>query len=177
MAKKSVFIEAEPVKRFIKPSHIKGKKYYLYAHTRDDKEEPFYFGIGTIDKDKYYWRATCHIKRNIIWKRIVSKLGKYNILIIDESDNKQDILNKEIQYIKLMGKKKNKSGCLANLTDGGEGLKGHSIIWTDTMRNKIREANKRRVISDETREKLRIALKARGIINKPRNGKKTTTSN
>lgn len=37
------------------------------------------------------------------------------------------------------------------------------------MRNKIRIANSKRVINDSTREKLRIALKARGIINKKLN--------
>jgi len=34
------------------------------------------------------------------------------------------------------------------------------------MKDKIRVANSQRVISEATREKLRIALKARGIINK-----------
>ena len=87
-------------------------------------------------------------------------------MIISESDNKQEIINQEINYIKVLGKKKDKTGTLVNITDGGEGLLGYSIKWTEDMKNKIREANKKRVISDLTREKLRIALKNRGTINK-----------
>jgi len=87
-------------------------------------------------------------------------------MIIAESDDKQEIINKEINYIKLLGKKKDNNGTLVNITDGGEGMCGHKIVWTDDMKNKIREANKRRVITDSTREKLRVALKNRGIINK-----------
>jgi hypothetical protein len=90
-------------------------------------------------------------------------------MIICESDDKQEIINKEINYIKLLGKKKDKKGTLVNITDGGEGLTGHKIVWTEEMRDKIRIANSKRVITEVTREKLRIALKARGIINKKLN--------
>jgi len=177
--KKTTYTDVELVKTFIKPSHITGKKFYLYIHTRPDNEDLFYIGVGTIDRGKCYYRALCHKKRNNIWHKIVRKLGAYNIFIVEESDSKEDILSREIQYIKLMGKKCNKSGTLSNLTDGGEGCNGHSSrVWTEDMRNKIREANKRRVISDETREKLRIALKKRGIINKSiTNGNKETSIN
>jgi hypothetical protein len=34
------------------------------------------------------------------------------------------------------------------------------------MKDKIRVANSKRVVTEATREKLRLALKARGIINK-----------
>lgn len=150
--------------KLVIPSFIKGKKYYLYAHTRADKSEPFYFGVGTIDKNGYS-RAIDKKKRNPIWKRIVDKT-EYTILIIEESDNRQDMLNREIQYIALMGKKCNTSGCLANITNGGDGAKGYKVIWTEEMKDKIRLSNKRRIISDSTREKLRQALKKRGIINR-----------
>lgn len=162
---KTTYVNTEPVKNFIIPSHIQGKKHYLYAHMRNDNKEVFYFGIGTMDRGRNYYRALCHTKRNPIWKKIVAKTG-YTILIIDESDSVEDIIKREIQYIALMGKKKNKTGTLANITDGGEGLKGHKIVWTQEMRNKIREANKNRIIKDSTRQKLREALKKRGIINK-----------
>lgn len=48
----------------------------------------------------------------------------------------------------------------------GEGMTGHKTIWTEEMKNKIRVANSKRVITEVTRDKLRLALKARGIINK-----------
>lgn len=147
------------------PRNITGKKYYLYVHKRCDNEEIFYIGIGTLDRGKYYYRAMCHRKRNQLWKRIVNKTN-YKVFIISESDNKEDIIKQEINYITIFGRKCSKNGTLANLTAGGEGLKGHKIIWTEEMKDKIRLANSKRVIKDSTREKLRIALKNRGIINK-----------
>jgi len=154
------------IDRVIIPCDItRSKKYYLYVHYRQDKKEAFYIGIGTKYRKKDYDRAMCYKKRNNFWKRICNKT-RYNVMIIAESDDKQEIINKEINYIKLLGKKKDNNGTLVNITDGGEGMYGHKIVWTDDMKNKIREANKRRVISDSTREKLRIALKNRGIINK-----------
>jgi hypothetical protein len=154
------------INRLIIPSSITGsKKYYLYVHYRQDKSEAFYIGIGTKYRKKDYDRAMCYKKRSEFWKRVCNKT-RYNVMIISESDNKQEIINQEINYIKLLGKKKDKSGILVNITDGGEGLSRHRVIWTEAMKNKIREANKKRIISDITREKLRVALINRGIINK-----------
>lgn len=172
-SKKTTFIDIERIHKytcekignFILPRHITGKKYYLYIHVRLDKNEPFYIGIGTISNG-YYYRATDSMKRNTIWKRIVTK-SNFDVFIVEESDNKQDILKREIQYISLFRKIKNKNGILSNLTDGGEGSKGHSgIVWTEERREKIRNANRKRVIKNSTREKLRLALQNRGIINK-----------
>jgi hypothetical protein len=98
-------------------------------------------------------------------------------MIISESDDKQEIINQEVNYIKLLGKKKDKKGTLVNITDGGEGTTGHKTIWTEEMKNKIKVANSKRVITEATREKLRLALKARGIINKKlNNGNKQESS-
>jgi hypothetical protein len=87
-------------------------------------------------------------------------------MIISESDSKEEIINQEINYIALLGKKKDKKGTLVNITDGGEGMTGHKVEWTPEMKDKIRVANSKRVVTEATREKLRLALKARGIINK-----------
>ena len=157
------------INRLIIPFNITGtKKYYLYVHFREDKSEAFYIGIGSKYRKRDYDRAMCYKKRSEFWKKVCNKT-RYSVMIISESDNKQEIINQEINYIKLLGKKKNKSGSLVNITDGGEGMSGHSVIWTEEMKNKIRLANSKRVISDSTREKLRVALKNRGVINKKLN--------
>lgn len=154
------------IDRLIIPSTIIGdKKHYLYVHYRKDKKEAFYIGIGTKYRKEDYDRAMCYRKRSKFWKRICNKT-RYSVMIISESDDKQEIINQEINYIKLLGKKKDKLGTLVNITDGGEGLLGHKVMWTDEMKDKIRIANSKRIITEATREKLRIALKNRGIINK-----------
>ena len=173
-----MIVENHPhIDRLIIPANITGtKKHYLYVHYRQDESEAFYIGIGTKYRKKDYDRAMCYKKRSEFWKRVCNKT-KYNVMIISESDDKQEIINQEINYIKLLGKKKDKSGTLVNITDGGEGMTGHKTIWTEEMKNKIRVANSKRVITEATREKLRIALKARGIINKKlNNGNKQESS-
>lgn len=162
-----MIIEDNPFSnRMILPSTIKGdKKYYLYVHYREDKMEAFYVGIATKYRKRDYDRAKCYRKRNTFWKKVVNKTN-YIIMVISESDNLQEIINQEINYIKVLGKKKDKTGELVNITDGGEGMKGHRVIWTEEMKDKIRKANSERKIKDSTREKLRIALAKRGVINK-----------
>lgn len=158
-------IDNPNLERVVIPSSIIGKKYYLYVHYRKDKNEPFYVGIGTRYRQNDYDRALCFKKRSLFWKRVVAKT-KYVVMVISESDDKKDVINQEINYIRLLGKRKTNSGTLVNFTDGGEGLHGYKVVWTEAMKNKIRKANKNRIIKDSTREKLRIALKKRGIINK-----------
>lgn len=100
-------------------------KYYIYRHIRLDKNEPFYIGMGTKGKwstyENEYVRAFS-TNRGAFWKRIVSKAG-YEVEILIESDNYEFILEKEMEFIKLYGRRDIKEGTLANLTDGGRGSK------------------------------------------------------
>lgn len=98
-------------------------KYYLYRHTRLDKNEPFYIGIGAKTendiKHNSYYRAFTKSKRNQFWKNIVSKYS-YIVEILLESNDRDFIQEKEREFIKLYGRKDFVAGTLANLTDGGD---------------------------------------------------------
>ena len=154
------------IDRLIIPSYISGtKKYYLYAHMRQDSGDCFYIGIGTKFRVNDYDRAINFKARNEFWKRIINKT-RYNVIIVDESDDKEYIISKEIQYILILGKRKDNKGTLLNITDGGEGLKGHSVVWTDEMRQAASERLKTRVISEKTRQKLRENIKTRSFYGK-----------
>jgi hypothetical protein len=99
-------------------------KFYLYSHTRIDKNEIFYIGIGVKYKNAEYGRAKAK-SRNKIWYRIVNKTD-YIIEIIDESDDYEYVKQKEIELIKQYGKIINgDGGTLANMTDGGQGHLGY----------------------------------------------------
>jgi hypothetical protein len=106
-------------------------KYYLYRHIRLDKNEPFYIGIGTKSNRNYttqtsiYDRAYNKSGRSKIWKAVVSKID-YEVEIIFESDNKEVIKSKEIEFISLYGRKIKKEGSLVNITDGGESCSGYT---------------------------------------------------
>ncbi len=126
-------------------------KYYLYRHIRLDKNQPFYIGIGTKLKNNttnvkvIYKRAYDYSKRrNKIWQDITKKTD-YEIEILMESDDYSFLLNKEKEFIKLYGRIDNKTGILANMTDGGEGIL--NPVFDKNRALKISEANKGRVKS------------------------------
>lgn len=98
-------------------------KYYLYRHIRLDNGLPFYIGIGKKTKEDlkygYYLRAVSKKYRNRIWAAIVEKVV-YEVEILAESDDRDFIQKKEIEFIALYGRIDLKAGTLANLTDGGD---------------------------------------------------------
>ena len=61
--------------------------------------------------------------RNKIWESI-STSSPDEVEIMYETDSYKEIINKEIEFIKLYGKKTDCTGTLANLSDGGEGSPG-----------------------------------------------------
>jgi hypothetical protein len=104
---------------------------YLYRHIRQDTNVPFYIGIGSeID----YGRAYDKSERSKHWKNIIS-ITDYRIDIILDNLTWEEACQKEIEFIKLYGRKDKNEGTLCNFTDGGEGPYG-------------------RILSKETRQKI-----------------------
>lgn len=119
-------------------------KFYIYTHTRKDSQEIFYVGIGTKytytgGNTNIYSRAYSK-NRNIFWKRIVEKTD-YTIDIIFESNSYEEIKNKEIELIKLYGRRDLGLGTLCNLTDGGEGTINY--IRPESSRKKLSDTHKK----------------------------------
>jgi hypothetical protein len=111
---------------------------YVYRHIRLDKNEPFYIGVGSDDR---YKRANERARRSEIWKRVVAKTD-YEIEILIENVSFEYALEKEKEFIALYGRKDKKTGCLVNLTSGGDGAIDR--IFTLEHRRKLSEANLRR---------------------------------
>jgi hypothetical protein len=105
---------------------------YLYRHIRLDKNEPFYIGIGS---DKNYLRAYNKKGRSFSWKDIAYKF-KYEVEIILDNLTWEEACIKEIEFIKLYGRKDLNIGPLTNLTDGGEGQFGRK----DSIETKIKKS-------------------------------------
>lgn len=95
--------------------------YYLYKHIREDKQEVFYIGIGTIDTT--YSTFKSHHKRAFEknksrskhWKNIINKTT-YKVQIICYSNSINDIIEKEIEFIALY------KDTVCNQTLGGKGI-------------------------------------------------------
>jgi hypothetical protein len=81
-------------------------RYYLYRHV-DNKNIPFYIGIGTKNSRKRgfisysgeYHRAFSKSNRNKNWHNTIK--NGYNVEIILESDDYSFIKEKEKEFIKL----------------------------------------------------------------------------
>ena len=121
---------------------------YVYRHIRLDKNEPFYIGIGSSE---YYNRAYRHKNRSDLWKRIADK-GGYEVEILLDDLTWDDACKKEKEFISLYGRIDLKTGCLANMTDGGDGA--INAIISEEHKKSIAEANKRRVFTEEQRKKM-----------------------
>jgi|LakMenEpi03Aug12_release.lakeMendotaPanAssembly.Ray.scaffolds.fasta_scaffold591922_1 hypothetical protein len=132
---------------------------YVYRHIRNDKNQVFYVGIGS---DKYYSRAYTKWGRNKLWKNIVEKT-EYVVEILFNDISWDDACKKEIEFIKLYGRKDIQNGTLVNLTDGGQGAKGikrtdkHKKILSDRMKGKKLSLGLKR--TEEHKKRISIALK------------------
>jgi hypothetical protein len=104
--------------------------FYLYRHIRKDSNEVFYIGIGKKPlRGNVYQRAFSHKRSNDFWKSIVSKTD-FEVEIVLESDNREYVQQKEMEFISLYGRRDKGSGVLCNLTDGGDSclnVSRHSI--------------------------------------------------
>lgn len=125
---------------------VNEKIYYLYRHIRDDKNEVFYVGVGTVNSKgntlkKCFDRAFSFHKNNPIWARVKKKTTvTVEILLVSTSSSFID--EKEKEFIKIYGKKRD-GGTLANICDGGRvsrrGLK-HSIESKSNISQKNKKA-------------------------------------
>lgn len=136
--------------------------YFLYRHIRLDKNEVFYIGVGTKRKHKNekerYARAYLKANRNPFWKNVVNKT-QYIVEIVCESNDYNYILQKEIEFIKMYGRKDLGLGSLVNLTDGGEGVVNLKHPHTEETKQKISKALKNKCKSEEHKQKLSLIKK------------------
>jgi hypothetical protein len=159
-------------------------KHYLYRHIRLDKNEPFYIGIGTKQnrqhssfKSEYRRAFETNRKESSIWKNIVSKT-EYEVEILFESDDYELIKQKEIEFIKLYGRIDKKTGTLANMTDGGDGIIGYvpskehiekikkrmiGRVQSESEIQKRIESRKGYVHSEETKKKMSNSHKGKRV--------------
>ena len=127
---------------------------YVYRHIRLDKNEPFYIGIGCLSN---YKRAYEKAKRNKFWYNIVAKTN-YEVEILFDNLTWEQAEQKEIEFIRLYGKKDDNTGMLVNLTDGGGGITGKRHTEESKLKIGLASKNRKRLPrTEETKTKLRLA--------------------
>ena len=134
----------------------------LYRHIRFDKNEPFYIGIGTNEK-----RMISKKSRNVYWENITKKTDWIAEIILDNL-TWEEACEKEIEFIKLYGRKDLGLGTLCNMTDGGEGFLSLSDECKNKQKQNTIKAWTGRKHTDEVKEKIKLS----SIGNKNMLGKK-----
>lgn len=92
---------------------ISNNKYYVYGHINLTTNEIFYVGKGFGD------RCSSLYGRSKYWHRIVKKYG-YDIITIEDGLTNEESLEREVYWIKRIGRKIY-GGTLINMTNGGDG--------------------------------------------------------
>ncbi len=135
--------------------------FYVYAHRRATTGEIFYIGKGQGR------RAFDSTGRNRHWHFVVKKHG-FTVEIVQDGLQEFAAFELECDLIALYGRKDCGLGELVNYTDGGEGsagtiqseetrLKKRNMrigkTWTDEVKQKIAETNKRTKSSSEYKKR------------------------
>lgn len=140
----------EVIARYMSLVH-KSPMYFLYRHIRLDTGQPFYIGIGTCRRygteKSIFARAYSKSHRHEDWQKIYSEIG-CAVEILYMSNNKNEILDKESEFIKMHGRIDLGTGPLINKTDGNYGNFGPSYLQALSLKHKGR------VVSAETRGKI-----------------------
>lgn len=140
------------------------KRFYVYLYRdprRGKYNQPLYVGKGTARR-----RADIHWKRaaeNEVLRRILDKIKADGLQplveIVAWFDVEDDAFALEKALIARFGRLSEKTGTLANLTGGGEGLSGMRL--SVETRAKIGAANRGRAQTPEAIAKIRATLKAK----------------
>lgn len=103
--------------------------WFIYRHIRKDSNSPFYIGIGKDPKRPYSIKY-----RNKAWLGVIAKT-EYEVEVLLKDLTKTQAIGKEIEFIALYGRKDINTGCLYNMTDGGEGV--NNMVYTKERNAKI----------------------------------------
>ena len=118
----------------------------VYRHIRLDTNEVFYVGIGKTDMRAYKTQS-----RSSHWKNITNKTD-YRVDILFDDLNWDEACKKEIEFIKLYGRKDKNEGTLVNMTNGGDGVVGQVV--SDETRIKLSNRSKLMWLDDNIRNKI-----------------------
>lgn len=119
--------------------------HYVYVLTNPFTNAPFYVGKGngarwrnhfTEAKGNHKAISNLH-KRNTI-RKIVNEGGAVVVEIVFVSTEHETCLSKERELIEQYGRRDIGTGCLTNLTDGGEGMCGYTYSTDQREKRRVR---------------------------------------
>ena len=124
--------------------------FYTYAYLRED-DSPYYIGKGSGNRA---WRSDMR-------KGCGKPKDKSRIIILEEFELEADAFEHERYMIALLGRKDNGTGILRNLTNGGEGVSGHTFKQSSAFCEKQSERLSGVPKSEAHKSKISKALKGK----------------
>lgn len=124
--------------------------FYVYALYEIDSLNPFYIGKGKGDRLRSHFEAKQLAKQTPFYKKLRSMLLANRIPIMKilfKNLTEQEAFDYEIILIALYGRRDLGTGCLFNMTNGGEGLSGH--VHSTDSRAKMSASHKGVSLSPE----------------------------
>lgn len=143
------------------------KNCYVYIHKKADTKEVFYVGIGNQLKYRRAYQVTAN-RRSKEWTKVVEKHG-VEVDIFADNLTREEAIEIEISLIEKYGRIDLHNGCLVNMTKGGDGF---PILSEEVKKRNPRNRGQKRaehatkitiekltgrVLSEETKEKMRLA--------------------
>lgn len=124
------------------------KEFFVYVHKKESDGSVFYVGKGKGVR----W---CNVhSRSRHWKNTARKHGVY-CDIVAASLTAQEALVLEKKLIEAYGRQDKGTGCLVNMTAGGDGVVDY--VFTEEHRQKMSEAGMGKRHTEESKEKIRQA--------------------
>jgi hypothetical protein len=120
---------------------VNPNRFYTYAYLRKDRT-PYYIGKGEGNRAYAKHQKGISVPKN-----------KSRIIFLKQNLIEEKAFKHEIYMIAVFGRKDLGTGILHNKTDGGEGKTGY--IHTKETKEKIGKKHKNKIVTEETREKMR----------------------
>ena len=147
----------------------------VYQHKKATDNQIFYIGIAKNGTNRSYSKRN----RNRHWHHVVNKHG-YNVETVSENCTHAEAVQIEQYLIAYYGRISQNTGCLVNITAGGEGINGFKfseisrekmsiartgIKFSEERNAKISAAmkGKKRTFSDEHKAKISAAMKGKTL--------------
>ena len=118
------------------------KRFYTYAYLREDRT-PYYIGKGC--GKRAFKKHSCGVP------------PRDRILFLKLNLTEEEAVKHEVYMIAVLGRKDLGTGCLRNMTDGGDGTVKR--MWTPEQRQKAREQKLGHRRSEDAKEKQRETLR------------------
>lgn len=164
-------------------------RFYVYVYLDPRKPGKYVYGEYSFDYEPFYVgkgkgkRIYAHLKESVInkntnkykinkIKKILKETSKNPIILkIRENLSENDAFVLETYFIEIIGRIDLKKGPLTNLTNGGDGPSNQ--IVSDETKEKLRIINTGKKLSNETKNKMSKARSNGNIWNFGKKGKES----